>query len=278
MEEENDTLSYPSTENQPENPIDSFIDSYSLNHERVMKYKRRRRMVVKTNDIIGPPMMLTLLSFIGYIFFDDGGFSQISFVIALLCVSFVIVIGIFAFIVQLWAWRSDLTPETVAGFALSEAIQEYRTGDEYDSAEVMQSLRETKEFLEIAHPHRNMPSFHAGIIGEYVERLENAVDREAAIEQSFPHVSRFAVNAFLFLSNSQIEEHIYNIETVTTSPGAIQGLKTDMEDMVQFLFTGRAGAVTLATLTGILIGFYFGFWRGLSVFFGVATIYLALRE
>jgi hypothetical protein len=218
-------------------------------------------------------IIFLFISALGANYFNGDDVSLLWLAINGIFLIALFVLGTSDLIIRLWCWRSDINPDIVAGFSLSNAIREYRTGDVYDPDEVMKYLREMKEFLKIGKNHKYISPSHASSLSDYIERLEDATDRNSSIEKSFPPVSRFAASVFSPPSGSPIEEQIAGIDTTPTPPGTIQALVTDLEELVKFLFTGRIGALSIASLVGIPVGFYFGFQLGLTVFFGVAALY-----
>lgn len=229
--------------------VEKFIDNCLLKDEaRVNEYKERweyQRIIFRVlgSVIIGIPVV--------FIFQGLLGLSESTTdLLGDILVAIIILAGLLAIyfsIVGIQDWEDD----DIAFHHLASAIIAYTQHERGREKIVIEQLKETKRYLNSTKTDEISEQTLVEIL-HYIDAIDDALDEEQAIEQTFP---RFAsvISQEIMLDSSPIDELINEVDQKPSQSNKWGRAKKDVSKFVNIITTGYWGIVLIAVIGGLAI-------------------------
>lgn len=274
-----------------EESVARFYHATQTNADELQRFKRHRRQI-ESIDRASPVVLLlagVMLGLAAYL--SRTPYATAYFgadLAALVLTAFFAGLLFVRLLYSVATWRSRLDSERVAAYELRHAVDAFadesdldRDGgvSDFDADAVVSHLAEVREFLGYATAHDLLAPRHAVAISEYATQIENATDRRASLEETFPTVAGVAVVAFANPDCAVIRDQSTSVPTDRAGvSNATTAFRRDARLLVEHLLSRQVAVVSGALALGFVVAFSYGVWRGTTIGLGALVSYAVVRN
>lgn len=251
--------------------IDEFLEEYDYNAAEVRRFQER--MYYEDYVLLGIAVLF-LLSFLTEYYRQAINDSFGLLILSALFPTAILILMVFHAHVMILTLKSPLSEERLAYYELTLAIQSNEDGD---SDGTVKHLREGKGHLEGADLSDISDSTRQGILN-YISAIENAANREQALQQTFDPFIAHIVTLIMTSNETELEALAKEVEqSPSESFSPFRRAAADITHGISSVFIGFWGIALIAIIAGLAANFLYSPTVGVGAVAAIFTAYVAYK-